>query len=209
MSKDNKQGTIYIFTNKAMPEYIKIGRTCSDVQQRMKELDRTGIPLPFECYYAAEVENVEKVEALIHSVFKDRRVRKNREFFKVNPERVISAIKLVEVKNITPEVETDSDAPITDLEESISIATRQPNLTFSEIEIAVGTELEFINDSKIICTVIDDKKVEFRDQILSLSEAALIVRIEQGYTSKTINGWHYWTYKGVRLTGLRCDSEAA
>ena len=43
-----------------MPEYVKIGFTHGDVKERLKQLDRTGTPLPFEVYYAATVENAEK-----------------------------------------------------------------------------------------------------------------------------------------------------
>ena len=45
-----------------MPEYIKIGFTHGDVKDRLKQLDRTGTPLPFEVYYAATVEDAEKEE---------------------------------------------------------------------------------------------------------------------------------------------------
>jgi len=45
-----------------MPEYVKIGFTHGDVKERLKQLDRTGVPLPFEVYYAATVEDAEKEE---------------------------------------------------------------------------------------------------------------------------------------------------
>ena len=32
------------------------------MNERIKQLDRTGTPLPFEVYYAATVENAEKEE---------------------------------------------------------------------------------------------------------------------------------------------------
>lgn len=46
---------IYVLRNPAMPNYVKIGKT-QDLQQRMKDLDNTSIPVPFECIYAALVE---------------------------------------------------------------------------------------------------------------------------------------------------------
>jgi len=49
---------IYILTNEAMPGLVKIGFTTGEnVESRIAPLSgATGIPLPFECYFAAEVE---------------------------------------------------------------------------------------------------------------------------------------------------------
>ena len=47
---------VYILTNQSMPDTIKIGIT-DDLESRMKQLDNTSTPLPFECYYAVEVED--------------------------------------------------------------------------------------------------------------------------------------------------------
>ena len=46
---------IYVLRNPAMPNYVKIGKTLN-LQQRMKDLDNTSVPVPFECIYAALVE---------------------------------------------------------------------------------------------------------------------------------------------------------
>jgi len=42
---------VYVFTNEAMPELVKIGRTTNSVVERLTDLSRsTAIPLAFECY---------------------------------------------------------------------------------------------------------------------------------------------------------------
>ena len=56
------EGIIYILINEAMPNFVKIGKTTTTVEQRMRALDTTGIPLPFECYYAARVRDMNFVE---------------------------------------------------------------------------------------------------------------------------------------------------
>ena len=89
---------VYILTNEAMPGYIKIGFTTNKIEERLRQLDKTGTPLPFELYYAAEVDDAEKEEKWLHSIFADRRVRDNREFFKMNPELATLALKRVEKK---------------------------------------------------------------------------------------------------------------
>ena len=76
---------VYVLTNESMPGYIKIGRTDTSVQQRMSELDRTSVPLPFQCYYAARVPNNVLVEKTLHAAFADFRVRQSREFFRMDP----------------------------------------------------------------------------------------------------------------------------
>ena len=70
---------VYVLTNQAMPGHIKTGMTTQPVEARMKDLDSSGVPLQFECYYAARVENMAKVEKALHEAFGDHRVRKSRE----------------------------------------------------------------------------------------------------------------------------------
>ncbi len=56
MTEPAQPGIVYIFTNEAMPGYVKIGMTqADDVAARLKQLDTTAVPLPFECRYAARV----------------------------------------------------------------------------------------------------------------------------------------------------------
>ena len=59
---------VYILTNEAMPDMVKIGITSTTVEERMKSLQTTGVPLPFTCYYAAEVEDAGKIERVLHAL---------------------------------------------------------------------------------------------------------------------------------------------
>ena len=71
---------VYILTNQCMPDIVKIGKT-DNLDRRVRELDNTSSPLPFECFYAVEVEDATKIESKLHQGLDDCRVRKNREFF--------------------------------------------------------------------------------------------------------------------------------
>ena len=83
------KGIVYILTNQAYPDYIKIGKT-TNLEQRLKSLDTTGVPLPFECYYAIEVSDYSRVEKLIHQSFdKYRELIENFNYLKIK-----SALKL-------------------------------------------------------------------------------------------------------------------
>jgi T5orf172 domain len=93
---------IYILTNEAMPGLIKIGKTSNSVAQRIRELDGSGIPLPFQCFYAARVENALFVETRLHKAFGDFCVRANREFFRLDPFRAQSALELAALEDVTP-----------------------------------------------------------------------------------------------------------
>ena len=65
-----------------MPETIKIAIT-DNLERRVKELENTSTPLPFECNYAVEVQDASKIEKKIHEGLDDKRIRQNREFFNV------------------------------------------------------------------------------------------------------------------------------
>ena len=76
---------VYILTNEAMPGYIKIGLTDKPITERVLGLDNTSVAVPFQCYYAARVDDNQKIERALHTAFGDFRVRPNREFFKMDP----------------------------------------------------------------------------------------------------------------------------
>ena len=56
------EGIVYVLTNPAMPKMVKIGKTGREVEARLNDLYTTGVPLPFECAYAAKVADMDKVE---------------------------------------------------------------------------------------------------------------------------------------------------
>jgi len=48
--KSNNYGIVYVLTNPAMPEMVKIGMTTRDcAEESMKELYGTSVPAPFAC----------------------------------------------------------------------------------------------------------------------------------------------------------------
>lgn len=74
-------GFIYFLTNPAMPNLVKIGYTTATVDERIRQLNSTGVPSSFElaaCFYVAEPA---KVESELHEHLSARRFSENREFF--------------------------------------------------------------------------------------------------------------------------------
>ena len=92
-------GFIYVFTNPSMQGLVKIGKSAKDPREyRLKELNTTGVPEPFICDYSALVQNEDNLEKALHDRFSTERKNKNREFFKVGVQEVISAIRDISQK---------------------------------------------------------------------------------------------------------------
>lgn len=192
-----------------MPGFVKVGRTTTSVEQRMRELDSTSMPLPFECFHAAEVQNGALVERHIHAAYKDRRVRKRREFFQVDPEQIRSALMLAQIRDVTPRGDVVEEAE--DIEALNKARTKRGNFSFDLVKIPAGSLLTFSKDDTITCVVIDNKKVDFEGEITSLSKSALDVVHRLGYEWKAVAGPDYWQFEDETLTArrLRLEDEVA
>ena len=160
------------------------------------------MPVPFEVFYACEVSDSTKVERQIHEGFGDHRINPKREFFRINPERVLAILKLVELRDMTPSedvVEDKVEQESLNRERSI-----RENFRFSLLGISPGAVLTFVRDELIKSVVIDDRKILFEGSETSLSSSALeILRSRYGYRAKTIAGPQYWCFEGKSLSELR------
>jgi hypothetical protein len=195
------EGFVYILTNEAMPGYIKIGLTKqNDVAKRVKQLDTTATPLPFECYFAARVPDCARLERTLHFVFGDKRARTNREFFTADRDVVKAIIELVALKDVSP---SDAEQAITPAQrlEINAVRSSEPR-TLSGLGIAPGTVLTFTKDETITCQVVGDRTVEFRGDVMSLSRAAINAVQSLGYKWQTVAGFNYWALGGVKLSDM-------
>ena len=91
-SDENNKGIVYILVNESIPNKVKIGMTQRKVSARLRELNSTGIPTEFECYYAAIVEDAAQVERELHDRFADKRKNSKREFFTITPREAHRAL---------------------------------------------------------------------------------------------------------------------
>ena len=189
-------GIVYVLSNPAFDNYVKVGRTI-DLEQRLKQLDNTSVPLPFRCVFAIEVDDEIAVEKLVHQAFADVRVRSSREFFEIDAQRVIAALKLTKGNDVTPKSDIAEDAEsIAALERTVG---KRKTYTFNDAEVAIGDMLTYSKDESITAKVVADKKIEFEGEVVSLSKAALILLHREGYTWKQANGWGYWMKDGETL----------
>lgn len=191
---------VYVLINEAMPGYTKIGRTDS-LEQRIRSLDNTSVPLPFECFYAARVNDAVFVEKQLHAAFADIRVRKNREYFEVAPERVVAALRLAELEDVTPGndfVDSDDDQKALD-----RARERRAVFNFTMVDVPVGAALKFTRNSDVICEVVSARKVRFEGEVTSLSYAAQKALESEGVAWKAVQGPLYWEYEGETLNERR------
>jgi hypothetical protein len=196
-------GIIYILINESMPGYVKIGKTTTDLERRIRELDTTSVPLPFECFYACTVKDAAFVERQLHDAFLDRRVRSSREFFEISPERAVAALKLAEIENVTPKkdfVESRED------QQALNEArTKRAAFNFNMVDIPVGAELVFSRDENTKARVIDNRSIEFNGEVTSLSSSAQkILGYDYG-----VAGTYFWMYEGETLDERRRRFESA
>lgn len=175
------EGIIYILSNPAMPGIIKIGKTTKeDVKIRMKELYSSGVPLPFECVYAAKVRNIDEVERALHNAFSPDRLNPKREFFEIEPSQAIAIIKLLELQNVSPLVEQEENViDNLELEAGKAYAQKRPRMNFEEMGIPVGSQLVFNNNAEV-ATIVSDRMVNFRNEQTSLTNATRMA-LGEGY----------------------------
>lgn len=94
-TKSSEDGVVYILTNPAFQTYyIKIGYT-QNIEQRLKELYNTSVPLPFSVYALLETKKYKQAEKILHSTFKSSRFNDDREFFMLNPEVALEQMKII------------------------------------------------------------------------------------------------------------------
>ena len=91
-------GFIYIMSNPAFPNLLKIGKSKKDpTTDRVNELNQTGVPEPFKVEYYAFVEDEDYLEGVVHKRFAVSRPNKSREFFNIDCVAAIEAIRELSV----------------------------------------------------------------------------------------------------------------
>lgn len=179
---------VYLFTNPAMPDYVKVGIT-NDIERRKRELyDKTCVPLPFECFAHIVVKPNSRISAAtleknLHNLL-SKSITKNKEFFRASTAEVLEFFQSF--------VETNPALKLV-MGDGSSKADKKKNdpTTFKMLGIADGTELVYVADSSIRCTVANDKnKVIYHGQETTLS--AIAVEIEK----RSVNGFERFTIAG-------------
>ena len=202
-------GIVYVITNSAMPGFVKIGKTDRTIQERLRDLDKTNIPVPFQCVAAWEFEDADGVEATLHLAFADSRERENREFFRVSSDQPIAILERFGAKDVTPRDDVvDEENAAGDRASLAKARSRRENFRFSRVGIQPGSTLTSVWNREITCTVVDDRRVHFRGEDTSLSASALQVLHDMGKTWRAVSGPESWCYGSQNRTLRQLTDEA-
>ena len=92
-------GYVYILTNPSFKEdWVKIGKSSRPVDIRSKELYNPAVPLPFEIYATLKTVKYNEVEQQLHQMIDrltDIRIRPNREFFNIAPDKALELLTII------------------------------------------------------------------------------------------------------------------
>jgi hypothetical protein len=221
------KGIVYILTNPSLDGWVKIGMSVrNNIEDRLAELNRpTNIPLSYRAYAVYEVEKPQEVEKHIHDLFdiideslharetlSSGRIRE-REFFRISPERAFAVFKVVSklrkdetcLKLITPNAEQIEEEQIAEQ------TVRRPGFKFSMLHITIGSDLKFLHDDSCVCHTKDlNNKIEYEGIEYTLSGLAKKLLIEKrGWTGDvSVAGPRFFTYQGNTLADLRNIQES-
>lgn len=197
-------GIVYLLTNPVMPGLVKIGMTTrDDIDDRMRELYSTGVPVPFECQFACRVKKADcaRIEKALHTAFAPQRINANREFFRIQVEQAKAILELFHHEDVTEEVtdEIQNDLTEDDKAASQKAINRRPSLNFYEMGMRKGDVLVWKEDPSISVVIDSERKVIYQDEDVSLS--ALSAKLK-GYNTKHIAPGIYWLFNDRPLSEI-------
>ena len=177
---------LYIITNISMPNICKVGIT-SDVEKRLRDLNKTSTPTRFQIYEKFDLKNAEILEQKILQHFAKQRINRKREFLEVHPERVCDFI--FDNKNIASEKESEVKGK------------------FAKIGIKQGDILKFKEGDEIhqniVAAVGKGNSIIYQGGKTSLSKSAQkVLKDKFDKEWKAVQGTIFWTFKGKTIRDL-------
>lgn len=156
IGRDCMAGFIYVLSNDAFPNLLKIGKSSKDpTTDRIQELNSTGVPTPFNCEYYIFSENFNEIELAVHKRLSDLRYNPNREFFRISILDAVEVIRDVSQQNDGVLFEKEFYIPSSNIDEDSSTAVP---------DLSTEAPLELSNVEKKI----PSPKADFFDAILTL-----------------------------------------
>lgn len=173
---------VYLFTNPAMPEYVKVGIT-NNIERRLRDLSsRTAVAEPFECYSFLTVKgnkpSAADIEKILH-FFLSRKYNKAKEYFKASIDEVEQFFKYVEV--INPRIKYSLYKK--DGKE------KSKQTTFEMLKIPEGAELVYKADSSVRCVVVNNK-----NGVLFNGKETTVSWIAGDIEKRSVNGYERFVY---------------
>lgn len=192
------KGYIYIMTNPALKDMVKIGYA-TDVEARRKQLSTTALPYDYEVYAIYETPGKledKKLHRMIDNLNHDLRVSKSREFYVMAPEDAYEILETIAtISGTLDKLKKIKVRP----EEKQRI--KKPPINFLKCNIPIGSELVFTEDTSIVVTVVSERKVQYGDEITSLSAISDAIK---GYST---SGPQFFTYNGKKVSDIAKETQ--
>ncbi len=202
--EEKTKGFIYIMTNPALHDMVKIGYS-ADVERRRKELSTTALPYDYEIYATYEVEGKledKKLHNMIDKLNPELRVSANREFYVMSPEdayELLEAIKYIGGSSNKLCRYGEKEEPA----ENHEIKVKKPPINFKKCGIPVGAELVFAENPDVKVIVSGERKVTYGGIETSLST---FVQEYKGLGHRP-QGTLYFTYNGRPLLDIANETQ--
>lgn len=217
-----KKGVIYILTNPAFPEYVKIGYA-DNLENRLRSLNNSSVPMQFRVYAVYEVEERladKKVHELIDMLNPDLRKIDNfdgkehkREFYVMSAEDAYLLFDCIakisgtakRLKRMKP-----NGREVLEEQEARAIAEnahRGPLKLITDCKIPKGDCIEFIQNPDIKARVNDDRTIEYDGMVMSITALADKIYSDRGEVRPNSAATTMFSYHGERLTDLRIRME--
>ena len=206
-------------TNPSFPEYVKIGYA-KDAKQRLDELNRSSaVPFAFRIYATYEVDSAlsdKKLHSILDKLDPELRSKEEvdgknrvREFYAMTPEDAYAILEAIaEINGYTYRLKkwkaTAVEKKDEETAQEISKAHQElmKPFTLSMCNIPVGEQIEFsyngCDKSGTLCTVVDDKHVEYNGETWTLTGLAQFLS-----GKKPLQGPRHFKYKGEWLNNIR------
>ena len=211
------KGVIYVLTNPAFPEYVKIGYA-DNLERRLGELNRSeALPFAFRVYAIYEVSERltdKKLHDLIDTLNPDLRSVENfdgkerkREFYSMSKEDAYLLPECIaEISGTRANLKRMKPTGHEVLDEQIAEENKEnakkPPFRFSMVGIKPGDKVIFTKDKNVVATVVDDRHIEYNGETTSLSGLA-----EKLLHKLSLQGTLYFTFNGKTLNDLRAEME--
>ncbi len=196
------KGIIYIMTT-SVNGLIKIGKT-DNFKNRMQILEQNGYwnVSGLKRFYAVRVNDYDKKEKLIHTMFSKSQVS-NSELFALDKQIAKELLESFDGEQIYPEINTSKPNPKAKKSKKTAPTekSRVSRLFLKDIGIPKGATLSYVDDPSITCTVVDAAKniVEYNGSKFSLSGFVKFLKND----GQQYRGSLHLMYKGKRLTQIR------
>ncbi len=172
---------MYILTNRAMPDYVKIGFTTKDLDKKMTELLKENSPHPFQLFFAKKVDDYKTVEKDLHFELGTNRSHPTRNFFNLTTQQAFNAVN-----------KHDGDI-------LVNRGRRATVNFYDSLGLKSGDKIAYRHNPRITAVIVDDNLVKSKNIYTNL--AGLTYEITDN--ASITNTLDCWTYKKEILSKRR------